>query len=376
MSTGTVPEQDAIQMEPLKRLKRDLVIAAKTLSDAEARYLVDLYYQIQGLRIASENQTRSVDQGVSGRPLEEAVDVDPKVTEPHTVLDWFTLNTAMMEAQIKRALDVYSDQNPVGRWAKSQMGIGPVLASGLLSTLFPLMKPSVNYPNSFNTAGKIWRFAGLDPTQKWFSREQANEMVGALTEVHSDISLEALVPIVAMKINRSPETLRRQALMGPGKNTRKLEKITKTSLSAAVAIRPWNASLKVLCWKIGESFIKVQSNEKDYYGKLYAKRKAMEQMKNERGDFAETAKEILQRKRFGKDTDAFKHLSGGKLPPAQIHARARRYAVKMFLSHLHEVMWRVVHNSAPPVPYVIEHMGHRDYLAVPGWDPTMKDGGK
>jgi len=357
---------EAIQMEPLQRLKRDLVVAAKTLSDAEARYLVDLYYQIQALRIASQNQTRSVDQGVSGRPLEEA-DVDPKVTEPHTVLDWFTSNTAMMEAQIKRALDVYSDQNPVGRWAKSQMGIGPVLASGLLSTLYPLMKPSANYPNSFSTAGKIWRFAGLDPTQRWFSREQANEMVGSLIETHSDISLEALVPIIAMKINRSPETLRRQALMGPGKSGKRLEKITKTSLSAAVAIRPWNASLKVLCWKIGESFIKVQSNEKDFYGKLYAQRKAMEQMKNERGDFAETAKEILTRKRFGKDTEAYKHLSNGKLPPAQIHARARRYAVKMFLSHLHEVMWRVVHNTAPPVPYVIEHMGHRDYLPVPGW---------
>lgn len=364
---------EAIQLEPLQRLKRDLVVAAKTLSDAEARYLVDLYYQIQGLRIASQNQTRSVDQGVSGRPLEEA-DVDPKVTEPHNVLDWFTMNTAMMEAQIKRALDVYSDQNPVGRWAKSQMGIGPVLASGLLSVLFPLMKPSANYPNSFSTAGKIWRFAGLDPTQKWFSREQANALVeeeikayeASLPKDTLTTTLEFLVPRIALKINRSPETLRRQALMGPGKG-KKLEKITKTSLSAAVAIRPWNASLKVLCWKIGESFIKVQSNPNDYYGKLYAKRKALEQMKNERGDFSELAKDILARKRFGKDTEAYKHLSSGHLPPAQIHARARRYAVKMFLSHLHEVMWRVVHNSAPPVPYVIEHMGHRDYLPVPGW---------
>ena len=36
------------------------------------------------------------------------------------------------------------------------------------------------------------------------------------------------------------------------------------------------------------------------------------------------------------------------LPPAHIHARARRYVVKLFLFHLHEVMWNVEQGEAPP----------------------------
>src|SRR5262249_14923791 len=129
------PKDESILLDPLKRLKKDLAAAAKTLSDAEARFLVDLYYQVQGLRIASQNQVRSIGQGVAGRALEEA---DPKAKEPHAVLGWFTDNTKMLESQIVRALDVYSNQNIVGRWAKSIVGIGPVLASGLLAHLYPL----------------------------------------------------------------------------------------------------------------------------------------------------------------------------------------------------------------------------------------------
>lgn len=40
--------------------------------------------------------------------------------------------------------------------------------------------------------------------------------------------------------------------------------------------RPFNAKLKTLCWKIGESFVKVSNNDKDVYGKLYKIRKEYE----------------------------------------------------------------------------------------------------
>lgn len=119
------------------------------------------------------------------------------------------------------------------------------------------------------TAGHIWRFAGLDPSVKWEKKTQ----------------------------------------------------------------RPWNAKLKVLAWKAGESFVKVSSNDKDIYGKVYRERKEYEIARNDRGDNAETAARILTEKKFGADTDARKHLEAGRLPPAQLHARAKRYAVKLFLAH-------------------------------------------
>lgn len=122
--------------------------------------------------------------------------------------------------------------------------------------------------------------------------------------------------------------------------------------------RPWNASLKTLCWKIGESFVKVSGDEEAFYAQLYVKRKEAEIAKNEAGEFAEQAKEKLERFKIGKTTEAFKHYSEGRLPPAHIHARAKRYAVKLFLSHLHEKIYEAHYGEAPPLPYPIAILGH------------------
>lgn len=175
------------------------------------------------------------------------------------------------------------------------------------------------------TAGHIWRFAGLDPTMKW----------------------------------------------GEGNK------------------RPWNARLKVLCWKAGESFVKVQSRDADVYGKLYAKRKEQEWERNLSGELSDQGKKV------GKGTDAYlwysgcitpddardylagkKHLNEIKgepgsgtpmLPPAHIHSRATRWVVKIFLSHVHHVFWEMDTGTPPPKPFVIEHGGHAHYIPPPNW---------
>ena len=131
--------------------------------------------------------------------------------------------------------------------------------------------------------------------------------------------------------------------------------------------RPWNAKLKVLTWKIGESFVKVKAHPEDVYGKVYDERKLLEIERNEAGQFAEQAKAKLERYKIGKETDAYACYSVGKLPPAHIHSRAKRYAVKLFLAHYHHVAYELHHGTPPPKPYVIEHMGHAHYLAPPNW---------
>ena len=142
------------------------------------------------------------------------------------------------------------------------------------------------------TVGHIWRFAGLDPTVKW-------------------------------------------------------EKGKK---------RPWNAGLKTLCWKAGQSFMKLSGREDCYYGGVYRERKAYEIVRNDRGDNTTLAVQLVLK--VGKTTEAHKHLSTGKLPPGQIDARARRYAVKLFLSHLHAEWYRRHFHKEPPLPYPIAHLGH------------------
>lgn len=296
-------------LEPIKRLNRDLRIAARELSDREARYLVDSYYIIQRDRIAAQNQIRSMSSD----------------DEPVLLLHWMSDQMTMLEAQVKVSLDVYSQNHQVGEWARGILGVGPVICAGLLAHIDINRAP---------TAGHIWNFAGLNPGVEWNKGEK----------------------------------------------------------------RPWNGQLKTLCWKLGESFVKVSGNEKSFYGALYVQRKAEETRRNVAGEFADQAAVKLENFKIGKDTTARPFYEGcfppeifenwsalgqtgqtarmkklrkepgtyaAMLPPAHIHSRAKRWVVKIFLSHLHAVWHMKVFGVEAPVPYAIAHLGHAHLIEPP-----------
>lgn len=256
-----------LDLEPIQRLSKDIRQAAVTITAQEARYLVDMYYQMQDNRIRAGGQIRSMGG------------------EPHLTLAWLEGQSETLEGQVKRALDAYSMSSDVGRWSREVTGIGPVIAAGLMAHIDICKCPTV---------GHIWAFAGLDPTRQWGKGEK----------------------------------------------------------------RPHNASLKTLCWKIGESFVKVKGRESDVYGKIYDERKLYEQQKNERGEYADQASTILATKKFRGDTKAKTAYESGRLPDGHVHARAKRYAVKLFLAHWHEVAYRAEYGCEPPKPYAIAILGH------------------
>lgn len=291
------------------RMGKDLRQAARLLGRRESRFLVDSYYLIQEQRIRCSNQARQIAKG----------------GEPVGVLQWALDQFQTIEEQIKASLDVFSLASPVGEWMRSQKGIGPVLASGLLAHIDIERAP---------TAGRIWAFAGLSPTAVWNKGER----------------------------------------------------------------RPWNAQLKKICFLVGESFVKVSGKRAGYYGLVYARRKALETAKNISGEYAEMAKASLVTTNYAKNTDAYRWCSGTwmqeerfckaaielgvsagqisawrekgevwpMLAPARIHARARRYAVKLFLSHLHEVWYFSHYGRLPPLPFPLEHLpGHTHLIGVP-----------
>lgn len=154
------------------------------------------------------------------------------------------------------------------------------------------------------TAGNIWRFAGLDPTVEWKKGER----------------------------------------------------------------RPWNASLKVLCWKLGDSFVKVSGGDHPSpYGIRYRKWKQTYQERNDSGMYADLAAETLKTKNFSKSTEAYKSYAAGRLPPGRIDLRARRKAVKLFISHMHDFWYRYEFKADPPVPYVFAYADtpHAHYIPRP-----------
>lgn len=230
----------------------------------------------------------------------------------YPLIEWLGSHTASIELRLKNFLQAYAENDPVGQWSLSVCGIGPVISAGLLCHI-DIEKAQ--------TVGAIWKFAGLDPTSVW------------------------------------------------GKGQR----------------RPWNAKLKTLCWHIGECFVKVQNNKDDFYGQLYVERKLYEQQRNEAGELADQAANILATKNFKskpvkEDCEAaeedFKRASEwysqGMLPPAHIHARAKRWVVKLFLAHWHEVAFCERFGTMPPKPYVIEHCGHIHKIEVPNYKRIEK----
>lgn len=373
-------EPEVEHIEPLARLSRDLKRAAVTLTPAEARYLVDLYYQVQEYRKRAANQNRAM--GESG--------------EPHQLIDWVFASMETLENDIKRALDSYSDSRVAGRWAKSIVGIGPVIAAGLLAHIDITKAPTV---------GHIWRFAGLDSTVEWLGTEKAKALVKDVLAGSKQVSVEHLAAI-SQHTNRKLENIKAwdsasRTLVAD------LDAMTPAKLAAGLARRPWNADLKVLCWKAGQSFVKVCNNPKDVYGHLYAQRKLYEWRRNLLGGNAEACTVALQ-KALGKDTKAYQFYSGSlmpnvyplddetattlatlamtdtetfnksllevekgtgvpMLPPAHIQARSERWATKVFLSHLHHVMYEAHYGVPPPKPYILTREGHTHLIAPPGW---------
>lgn len=339
------PDIDLVEDTAVTKLTKDLLVATKELQPHEARFLVSAYYQMQKKRITASHQIREL-KGDSA---------------PHGILDWLESNNLFLEKQIQSALDKYSMSSPVGRWSRSIRGIGPVIAAGLLAHIDIEKAP---------TAGHIWRFAGMDPTVKWDKGEK----------------------------------------------------------------RPWNAGLKVLLYKLGESFVKAggtgtddagdDDGTNDRYRLVFDARKAFETSNSDSGKHA--AQAAVKATEVAKSTDAWPWYNGcypggtyhalkavdeavirdfkpvdvdpkknkaellrlrgeakilylkdhrgaagsgvAMLPPAHIHARARRYVAKMFISHWHEIAFKDRFKTMPPAPYplrCLSHLGHVHKIEPP-----------
>ena len=327
-------------LEGVKRLTRDMRHAAAIMTDREARFAVDTYYAIQKFRQRSENQIRAVEKSL-----------DPQTQkEPHTFTDWMLIQSKTYENSLRRGLGYFALAQPVGGWLSGIVGIGPVLAAGLIAHIDIRKAPTV---------GHIWRFAGLDPTQQWLGQDKARELYDQL----DGTPLERLSQ-AARIIGRNSESLERDATTDF--RTGEVKDPTKARCIAAMARIPYNRQLKTLCWKVGDSFVKVSNRPGAFYGRIYRDRKALEMERNGVGVFADQAEHKLATFNIGKSTEAYKHYSAGKLPPAHIDMRARRYAVKLFLSHLHDRWYRLEYGTPPPKPYPIAHLDHAHYVDPPG----------
>jgi hypothetical protein len=328
-------------LEPVNRMGRDLRAAAATLSDEEAKYLCDSYYTMQEDRKRAGGQQRALD----------------KSGEPHQVINWLFAQSGTLEKQIKGALDVYTEHHIMGSYMRATYGIGPVLSAGLLAHIHM----------------GDWCHVCHAHSEKACEQRQKDKKAA----VHH------WQPVFSC-----PTVGHIWAFMGWAADGQKpWDKSTK---------RPFNAKLKVIGWKIGQSFMKFSGDERCYYGRVYKERKAYEVERNDRGALAEQAAKGAERVR--KTTDAWPWYAGcypagtlakylatpekGRpgllaslkgepgsgtpmLPPGHIDARARRYAVKLFIAHLFEAWYERATGKPPPLPYPVAFLNHAHITPPP-----------
>ena len=140
---ATIEIPSSVDLAPaIAKLTKDERSSARLMTARQARYIVDSYYQQQENRKRGDNQVASM----------------ARAGEPHALAAYLAGSYDAIETRIQSILDHYSDAQPAGRWARSIVGIGPVIAAGLLAHID--VERSV-------TVGDIYSFAGLNPSRRW-----------------------------------------------------------------------------------------------------------------------------------------------------------------------------------------------------------------
>jgi hypothetical protein len=257
---------------------------------------------------------------------------------------------------------------------------------------------------------------GYDPTVKWWSREESAKLVKAvMEELNTKHVTDDVIAYVAERSRKHPEKLYKWAidyskkgtkigtlvkeaqkeldlpdiindtvlqyvsqksgrpvdtLLGiTVKSTDLVNKVpTPTSLASSLSRRPWNANMKVLAFKIGDSFMKNCNKPQCFYGHRYKEKRAYYEKKSLEGAYRDQAAEILRVKNIGKEKKAYEYYARGELPPSHIVARAKRWTVKLFLAHFFDEWYRRHNKCEPPKPYPIAFLGHAHVIKPPNPD--------
>ena len=210
-------------------LSRKFLINANTTPSALSD-LVDLYYQIQDVRVSIADFKNDLEANASA-------------------FNFYSAYLLQVENHLSTIFMDHNAKSVTGNWAISQLGIGQAMSASLLVLI------DINKASNVST---LWKFAGLDPQHD-----------------------------------------------------------------------KWNPDLKSLTWKIAKSFEYYSEQEDCFYGHLYLRDLNRRITLNENGQYAKAAQQ---------DAAAV----DGKLPLSRLKAQARRYAVKIFLSHWHHIRHREV----------------------------------
>jgi len=286
--------------------------AIKTLEGA--KLLVSTYYSLQKERVQTSLRIGALER--------ENIAPEKELKFLHDFMDE-KLKSA--EDEIKKEMARFNQTVPIfNHFLDNVKGIGPIISAGLIASIGT---ESPNYGKGierFATISKLWAYAGQhtvkvssDDGKKWFpSEHDAREFHRKHVQWYVEKSVK--------KLDIEKEITKRLKYSCWGD----IETDTVIAKRKAGQTANWNAFLKTLCWKIGESFIKAGG----YYRGVYDEARARDEIQNP------------------------------DLTKAHYFARAKRKAVKRFLSDLW-LSWREMEGLPVRDPYIIDkgHTTHKKF---------------
>lgn len=147
-------------------------------NSTDLRWQVDLYYQVQKIRIALGNRVDAIVRGVDRGDLDR-------------LKRWYD-QFLKLEEQVEREMAHEVQSHPVHRWLTSIKGIGPTLASKLIALVGPDECMAAR-----DTPSKLWAFAGLAPGRKLVKGQKSpyNRRLKSLMYVIGTSILKARGPV-------------------------------------------------------------------------------------------------------------------------------------------------------------------------------------
>lgn len=229
-----------------------------------------------------------------------------KISVPEEVVDLYGM-TQELEVYTQRIMTETMKHIPI--WTEylvNVRGIGPKLASSLLAEIVDISR--------FTTVSKLWAYGALT----------AEYVVAECTKGHKMImSSDKRVTCPVLKMDKGVLTECNASV-----------KITEYVKGKAPKRKQgyhylFNTRLQVTAWKICSQFLK--QGDVKYKNIYYNEKKRLQVVRSE-------------------------------LTPMEIHNRAMRKMVKIFIQHLW-VKWRELEGLPVTLPYVHDKLGHTSYIA-------------
>lgn len=145
--------------------------------------------------------------------------------------------------------------------------------------------------------------------------------------------------------------------LGVGDDGRRQRNVPGSSETERL-LNGYNGERRSVVWNVGTSIMFAQSARVDKttgeikreagpWRKIYDDRRAYEEAKNDKGDYAAFAEMLLKTSGVGKTTESYKAYSQGRLPKAHLKNRAQRFMEKQFIKQLW-LEWRKSMGDAKP----------------------------